>query len=117
MSKIPLTREGEKKLRDELNQLKSQRPKIIKTIATKDKGIDVLVRELLNHNKFISTSVSKVNSVNDRYLNKINNCLIKTIKNKFWSKKNKEILKKELSKKYNKRLSPNQLIKKLYLLQ
>ena len=33
MSKIPLTREGEKKLRDELNQLKSQRPKIIKTIA------------------------------------------------------------------------------------
>ena len=92
----------------------SWNPKIIKTIATKDKGIDVLVRELLNHNKFISTSDSKVNSVNDRYLNKINNCLIKTIKNKFWSKKNKEILKKELSKKYNKRLSPNQLIKKLY---
>ena len=92
----------------------SWNPKIIKTIATKDKGIDVLVRELLNHNKFISTSDSKVNSVNDRYLNKINNCLIKTVKNKFWSKKNKEILKKELSKKYNKRLSPNQLIKKLY---
>ena len=33
MNKIPLTREGEKKLRDQLNQLKSQRPKIIKTIA------------------------------------------------------------------------------------
>jgi transcription elongation factor GreA len=33
MSKIPLTREGEKKLRDELDQLKSQRPKIIQTIA------------------------------------------------------------------------------------
>ncbi len=33
MNKIPLTKEGEKKLREELNDLRLQRPKIIKAIA------------------------------------------------------------------------------------
>ena len=33
MNKIPLTKEGEKKLREELNKLKLERPKIIKAIA------------------------------------------------------------------------------------
>ena len=87
---------------------------IIKTIATKDIGVDVLVKELLNHQKFILTSDSKINKYNDRYLNQINNRLAEEVKNKFWSKENKEIFKNELTKKYNKRLSPDQLIKKIY---
>ena len=33
MNKIPITKEGEKKLREELNKLKLERPKIIKAIA------------------------------------------------------------------------------------
>ena len=33
MNKVPLTKEGEKKLRDELKDLKNQRPLIIKAIA------------------------------------------------------------------------------------
>tara|TARA_B100000586_G_C19849113_1_gene317885 strand:+ start:82 stop:552 length:471 start_codon:yes stop_codon:yes gene_type:complete len=33
MNKIPLTKEGEKKLRNELNDLRLKRPKIIKAIA------------------------------------------------------------------------------------
>jgi len=33
MNKVPLTKEGEKKLREELNRLRLERPKIIKDIA------------------------------------------------------------------------------------
>ena len=33
MNKIPLTKEGEKNLREELNRLKLERPKVIKAIA------------------------------------------------------------------------------------
>ena len=33
MNKIPLTKEGEKNLREELNRLKLKRPKVIKAIA------------------------------------------------------------------------------------
>ena len=89
-------------------------PPIIKTIGTKDIGVDILLKELMNHQKFLSISENKINKYNDRYLNKINNRLSEQIKNKFWSKKNQEIFKNELSKKYNKRLSPDQLIKKMY---
>ena len=32
MNKIPLTKEGEKKLREELNKLKLERPKIIRLL-------------------------------------------------------------------------------------
>ena len=72
------------------------------------------MKELLNHHKFLNSLDNNTKKKNHRYLNKINNRLIEEVKNKFWSKKNKIFLDKELNKKYNKRLSPDQLIKKMY---
>ena len=90
------------------------KPKIIKTIATKDEGIDILVKELLNHNNLISDSKNKFDKLNKRYINKIDSLLVEQIKNKFWTEENIQNLNNELKKTPNKRLSPIKLINKLY---
>ena len=90
------------------------KPKIIKTIATKDEGIDILVKELLNHNNLISDSKNKFDKLNKRYINKIDSLLVEQIKNKFWTEENIQNLNNELKKNPNKRLSPIKLVNKLY---
>ena len=89
-------------------------PKIIKTIGTKDIGIDILFKELAAHKKNIMSNNSELRKHNERYLKKIDDLLIKNIKSQFWTKENRNIINKELKKDIWKRLSPNQILNKLY---
>jgi len=87
---------------------------IIKTIATKDKGIDNLIDELKNHFKFLNNKTNIDNDkINARYINQINKILNKKLLESFWDSNNSKILAKELEKDYKKRVSPYRLISKL----
>ena len=87
---------------------------IIKTIATKDKGIDNLIDELKNHFKFLNNKTNIDNDkINARYVNQINKILNKKLLESFWDSDNSKILAKELEKDYKKRVSPYRLISKL----
>ena len=87
---------------------------IIKTIATKDKGIDNLIEELKNHFKFLNNKTNIDNDkINARYINQINKILNKKLLESFWDSDNSKILAKELEKDYKKRVSPYRLISKL----
>ena len=87
---------------------------IIKTIATKDKGIDNLIEELKNHFKFLNNKTNIDNDkINARYINQINKILNKKLLESFWDSNNSKILAKELEKDYKKRVSPYRLISKL----
>ncbi len=88
-------------------------PKIIKTVGTKGLGVNELFEELLNHKRFIQNN-NQIKKYNDRYIKKIDELLIKKTKNKFWTTKIRNIINKELNKDISKRISPNQIFKKLY---
>ena len=88
-------------------------PKIIKTVGTKGIGVDVLFEELFNHKKFIQNN-AETKKYDKRYLKKIDDLLIKKTKNQFWTTESRDIINKELNKDISKRLSPNQIFKKLY---
>ena len=87
---------------------------IIKTIATKDKGIDDLIDELNKHFKFLNNKINIDNyKVNTRYVNQINKILNKKLLDSFWNINNKKVLSKELEKDYKNRVSPYRLVEKL----
>ena len=87
---------------------------IIKTIATKEKGIDDLINELKNHFEFLNNKINIDNDkINKRYINRINKILNKKLIDSFWNANNCEALSKELAKDYKKRISPYRLVEKL----
>ena len=88
-------------------------PKIINTIATQDSGVEDLSKILLEHHNFINTNNLKKNKINQRYLNKINDLIIKKTLGKIWIDKNLKLLDKEINKPIDKRISPNEFIKNL----
>ena len=88
-------------------------PKIISTIATQDSGVEDLSKILLDHHNFINTNNLKKNKINQRYLNKINDLIIKRTLGKIWIDKNLKLLDKEINKPIDKRISPNEFIKNL----
>ena len=88
-------------------------PKIISTIATQDSGVEDLSKILLDHHNFINTNNLKKNKINQRYLNKINDLIIKKTLGKIWIDKNLKLLDEEINKPIDKRISPNEFIKNL----
>ncbi len=88
-------------------------PKIINTIATQDSGVEDLSKILLDHHNFINTNNLKKNKINQRYLNKINDLIIKKTLGKIWIDKNLKLLDEEINKPIDKRISPNEFIKNL----
>ena len=88
-------------------------PKIINTIAIQDSGVEDLSKILLDHHNFINTNNLKKNKINQRYLNKINDLIIKKTLGKIWIDKNLKLLDEEINKPIDKRISPNEFIKNL----
>ena len=88
-------------------------PKIINTIAIQDSGVEGLSKILLDHHNFIKTNNLKKNKINQRYLKKINDLIIKKTLGKIWIDKNLKLLDKEINKPIDKRISPNEFIKNL----
>ena len=88
-------------------------PKIIKTVGIKNLGIDTLYNELCKKRELVFTNEQISNKQKDRYIKKINNILIKSAKNIFWTETNLKYVNLELNKNSKKRLSPSKLLKKL----
>tara|TARA_Y100000590_G_scaffold359946_1_gene415985 strand:+ start:54 stop:1001 length:948 start_codon:yes stop_codon:yes gene_type:complete len=89
-------------------------PKIIKTIATEDEGIEELINVLEEHNRQINKLANSFESkINLRYSKQIYNFIQDYLNNDFWNKNRRKILSNELSKDVNNRLSPSNLIEKI----
>lgn len=88
-------------------------PKIINTIAIQDSGVEDLSKILLDHHNFINTNNLKKNKINQRYLNKVNDLIIKKTLDKIWIDENLKLLDEEVKKPIDKRISPNEFIKSL----
>ena len=90
----------------------SLKPEIVKTIATKDKGIDELAEKLLKHYKLNLHSSNMSNKYEKRYIDRINSLILKKTKNKFWTKENISLIDKEIKKNYKDRQTPSQVVDK-----
>ena len=87
-------------------------PKIIKTIATQDKGIIKLVNELTNHYSFIQSQTHIIDSkLNQRYVSKVKQILVNKVNDDLWSISNKKMLDKEINKDQHERMSPFEFVK------
>jgi len=72
-------------------------PKVVKTVAINNIGIDTLYLELTNHGNYLIKS-NQLNLKNrGRYIKKIKNSLINDFENLFWTEKRLQFLDKELS--------------------
>jgi LAO/AO transport system kinase len=88
-------------------------PKIVKTVAINDIGIDNLKDELAIHKEHLIQSNKGLEKYNDRLVKKIENRLISDFENSFWNKKRYEILNREIEKDVNDRLDIDSIIDKI----
>ena len=93
----------------EINGYEHWVPKITKTVAISGQGIDELYDNMMNHKVFLNSNVIGRQKLDERYIKTVKSFISQSLIEKFWSDKIDETLKKELSLKYQKRLSPYQI--------
>ncbi len=94
----------------DINHKEEWIPSIIKTIATDGKGINELINILCEHKIKIQKNSNLNRKINQRYANQVFNIIKNKLNDEFWYKDRKIILKKELDKPLNKRISPMRLV-------
>ena len=87
-------------------------PPILKTVATKDEGVEALFNSLNIHRKYID-NYANASKYEIRYKNKIRKLLADYFNNQFWTKEKKDELDKELNKDYLRQLTPYKFLDKL----
>ena len=89
-------------------------PKIIKTIATEDKGIKKLIDVISSHKEVVVENNKLIDSkLKIRYANEVYELVKNQVVNEFWTIKRTNILNDQLKKKFNKRISPIELFRKI----
>ena len=88
------------------------KPKIVKTIATKNKGIKELYGIVCKHQNYLNENKS-IKKYNLRYSNRVNDLLAQQFKNTFWNAQNKKKLFEELNKDFKNQLSPYSFVKEI----
>ena len=88
------------------------KPNIVKTIASKNKGIQELYKTVCKHHKYLEITKS-INKYNLRYSNTVDSLLAEKFKIKFWNDKNKKKLLNELNKDFKSQLTPYNFVKKI----
>ena len=88
------------------------KPNIVKTIASKNKGIQELYKIVCKHYKYLGKTKS-INKYNLRYSNTVDSLLAEKFKVKFWNDKNKKKLLNELNKDFKSQLTPYNFVKKI----
>lgn len=87
-------------------------PPILKTVATKDEGVEALFNSLNIHRNYID-NYANASKYEIRYKNKIRKLLADYFNDQFWTKEKKDELDKELNKDYLSQLSPYKFLDKL----
>ena len=85
---------------------------IIKTVATKDEGVKVLVEKIKNHYDFTLKSENSIKNMDKKYLSKINNIITQNSIDDFWSDERLKKYDNEISKKHAQRLTPFKFVEK-----
>ncbi len=88
------------------------KPNIVKTIASKNEGIQELYKIVCKHYKYLGKTKS-INKYNLRYSNTVDSLLAEKFKVKFWNDKNKKKLLNELNKDFKSQLTPYNFVKKI----
>ena len=89
-------------------------PKVIKTVAIKDDGIDDLLKNIYLHQKFIKETGLRNKKISYRYSKQVKEIILSKQDKDFWNEYRLKILDKELTLKINKRKSPQELAEFLY---
>ena len=92
---------------------KSYIPKIVKTIATENQGIDELYLKIKKHRDYLMSSSKILDKVNSRYLKSINDILLSEYQSYFWNSERKEYLDKILSLEVKNRKAPYEIVQEL----
>ena len=87
-------------------------PPILKTVATKDEGVEALFNSLNIHRNYID-NYANASKYEIRYKNKIRKLLADYFNDQFWTKEKKDELDKELNKDYLSQQSPYKFLDKL----
>ena len=87
---------------------------IIKTIAIKSFGIELLYKTIISHRKYLQSNNFKLDKINQRYRKQVEKFFLKEIFSKYWSQKKEKLLKNEMKKSVQNRLSPQKLVNKLF---
>ncbi|MDA0986892.1 MAG: methylmalonyl Co-A mutase-associated GTPase MeaB [Bacteroidetes bacterium] len=93
---------------------KSWIPKIIKTVATEGKGIEKIISAVDEHkNKLISNGLFKIKRI-EREKERIEELVNSKLSNSFWSEEKKNLLNKFLPDLIENKLTPYELIEKIF---
>ena len=98
----------------ELQINKKFNPNIIKTIAIQDSGIESLYEEIVLHHLYLEKNKIKLDKKNQRYREQVQSFFLKTLNEKHWDNEKEILLKNELNKKNENRISPQELVKSFF---
>ena len=107
--KLYLTLSNMLQLTDKKNWL----PKIVKTIAIENIGIEDLYKELSRHTRYLITSNQIKKKNNNRYINNIKSKIVSDFESTFWTKERIDYLDSEINKELKNRKSIGYIFKKL----
>lgn len=117
-------RDGAEKMKIELEMMlhmmssnQNWTPPIVKTVASKGEGLRELHTSIWKHKDFIINEGVLVNKRTERAIEKIRNLAKLNFEKNFWTEKRNEVLKTDLHEVLDHKLSPYQLIDKLFKLK
>ena len=96
-----------------ISQLDDWYPKIVKTIAINNIGLDELIKEIHNHFQYLGESNQINVKIDKRYKRNIKRSLKYGFEEKFWTNKRIKYLEKEMQKNISTRKNIHEIIKLL----
>ena len=96
-----------------ISQLDDWYPKIVKTIAINNIGLDELIKEIHNHFQYLGESNQINVKIDKRYKRNIKRSLKYDFEEKFWTNKRIKYLEKEMQKNISTRKNIHEIIKLL----
>ncbi len=88
-------------------------PPIVKTIASENKGIDLLFEQILNHRKFLTEQKLFELRRLERLRNKIKDLVVSNLRKEFWNSDRKSILESKVQNVLEGKASPAKVVKEL----
>lgn len=90
------------------------KPEVMHTIATEGKGTEKLLKNIRSHQSFNNSNGIERQKIKDRYQRRVHTLINAELQLKFWDGTKTGLLKSELKKDHNERISPSVLASKLF---
>lgn len=88
---------------------------VIKTVASKNKGIDELYDFIIRHKEYLQTKGKLEKKRRDNLLKQINELVNNKLENKFWTEEKRDLLEKRIGKISEREITPYDFVDELFL--